>query len=517
MPERAPAPKAAANPSDLDKHQRVKKRLLSPLNKAMREKLRPVDWFSECLPEHVWWHAMVEIYGKDEGVTRAREVLDEIRKVVPNEVLVLGYVSDFRHVPEDKRAALAPKLRELMGPRWPMYGAVAKLSEANPMNWIFEPNPTVDEEMAELMLGKWVLDLGPRRGDAAAMAQFLVLAELARLKKLSINVDDKETRELLTKYPNVPDKNLAAGQIGAMSKAFLAGRASDSTWATDFWRENIKRTPCAIPPEEGPEEIASLEALRGANGLSHDGRRVLSSLRPRLRRCFRRALELDADRDVAEVVAGLASRAIRFAEDVARFPILRGGVWNHAAVRMMSDLTITASYLLQAPPEKARLYKAYGLGRLKLAHRHAQDMVAKTQADTDAADADKLAQAIEKLEKEANLERWDQLVDINVGDFEGRNILERAKEADHQDTHRLFTTMSDSVHATWGHVRMQDMELCRSPTHGGHWLPYRHPDKVAEMPLTFIVEMANALLQSLEKAWRPDPPEGETDTPERKP
>lgn len=112
-----------------------------------------------------------------------------------------------------------------------------------------------------------------------------------------------------------------------------------------------------------------------------------------------------------------------------------------------------------------------------------------------------MVRAVKGMEREANLEKMDMFVDINVGDWEGSNLRERATAIGLQDLHTVFGSMSDDVHASWVNVRMNDLALCMNPTHGGHYIPYRCPDRAVRTGLSLPVILVDDLLGTIEEAW----------------
>jgi hypothetical protein len=129
--------------------------------------------------------------------------------------------------------------------------------------------------------------------------------------------------------------------------------------------------------------------------------------------------------EVFNVLTALLARQATLAIEMASAPQL----WNaHSAplfLRAMTDVHITLAWILLDAKTRARQYIDHGLGQavLELEHRK------KRLESADESSKEDLKQMIRAYQAWIDAQRWNFLVEINVGAWSGKATREMAEEA----------------------------------------------------------------------------------------
>jgi hypothetical protein len=172
--------------------------------------------------------------------------------------------------------------------------------------------------------------------------------------------------------------------------------------------------------------------------------------------------------EVFNVLTALLARQATLAIEFASAPQL----WNyHSAplfLRAMTDVHITLSWILLDPRPRARQYIDHGLGQavLELEHRK------KLLESTDDGSKQELEQFIRAFEAWIDAQRWNFLVEVNVGAWSGKSTREMAQEAGILEFYNyVYTPFSQCAHSTWYHVGRFNSRPSESPLTGQLWMP----------------------------------------------
>jgi hypothetical protein len=183
--------------------------------------------------------------------------------------------------------------------------------------------------------------------------------------------------------------------------------------------------------------------------------------------------------EVFNVLTALLSRQATLAIELASAP----QIWNgHSAplfLRAMTDVHITLSWILLDPKLRSRQYIDFGLGQavLELEHRKKQfeSVVDDSKKDTE--------QIIRAGEAWINSQRWNFLVEVNVGAWSGKSTREMAQESGILDFYNyVYVPFSQCAHSTWYHVGRYNSGPSDSPLTRQLWLP-RIEDSASDVDL----------------------------------
>jgi hypothetical protein len=175
--------------------------------------------------------------------------------------------------------------------------------------------------------------------------------------------------------------------------------------------------------------------------------------------------------EVFSVLTALLARQATLAIEFVSAPQL----WNsHSAplfLRAMADVHITLSWILLDPETRARQYIDHGLGQAMLELEHRKNQMEPVDEDS----KESLKKIIRAYEVWINVQRWNFLVEVNVGAWSGKTTRQMAEEAGILDFYNyVYTPFSQCVHSTWYHVGRYNSGSSESPLTRQLWVPGIH-------------------------------------------
>lgn len=172
--------------------------------------------------------------------------------------------------------------------------------------------------------------------------------------------------------------------------------------------------------------------------------------------------------EVFNVLTALLARQATLAVELASVPRLWNGHSAPLFLRAMTDVHITLSWILLDPATRARQYIDHGLGQavLELEHRK------KRLESADDSSKEELIQMIEAYQAWIDTQRWNFLVEVNVGAWSGKTTRQMAEEAGILDFYNyVYTPFSQCAHSTWYHVGRYNSGPSESPLTRQLWMP----------------------------------------------
>jgi len=172
--------------------------------------------------------------------------------------------------------------------------------------------------------------------------------------------------------------------------------------------------------------------------------------------------------EVFNVLTALLARQATLAIELASAPQL----WNwHSAplfLRAMTDVHITLSWILLDPKTRARQYIDHGLGQAVLELEHRKKQLESTPEHS----KEDMSLMIKASESWINTQRWNFLVEVNVGAWSGKTTREMAEESGILDFYNyVYTPFSQCAHSTWYHVGRFNSGVSQSPLTRQLWMP----------------------------------------------
>jgi hypothetical protein len=199
---------------------------------------------------------------------------------------------------------------------------------------------------------------------------------------------------------------------------------------------------------------------------------LLKSIEERIRRELRLRCEAYTPNfempEVFNVLTALLARQSTLAIELASAPQL----WNpHSAplfLRAMADVHITLAWILLDAKTRARQYIEHGLGQAVLELEHRKNRM-ESADDGDQADLERI---IEGQKSWIDIQKWNFLVEVNVGAWSGKTTREMAEQAGLLDFYNhVYTPFSQCAHSTWYHVGRHNSGPSESPYTRLLWIP----------------------------------------------
>lgn len=460
----------------LNKHKR-KGKVLSPPYEFF-ENIERTAWSRDLLPEYLWMDAL---HQKFENLVELHQNFNKILDILDafidkEETILLGLISDFGKVPNEKRKELLKKNADLIKILFvDIIGHLLVLYPDCPAAWLI-PDEEKDRFKENLdyrvnSVVDSVIRLFPGK-DNEYCRELRILSLQRLLKHHKIYFSHQiELPKLLLKYPYQLTKEEKEQcerlSILTLNMYITTPKGSDKRefqWSKHFWRYNLKLSPCITDvfiKNDDTIEITK-EFVDGLNKYTDDNIKLLKRYLFENLKDFKYDL-YDPEKD--EVIIGLFSRIIRLCITFLKAPELWTQDVSKIFIRCILDSTIILKYLLrQDNNELYHKFLEYGRGREKLQILHSQDTYPEEKsAGTD--DSKGLA-------TELGSDFFIESLKINLGNWIDKNVRDMAIECDmHKEYVLIYNPTSEDVHGSWISVKKSSLMNCMNPLHRFHRIP----------------------------------------------
>ena len=438
------------NYSTIPEHKRQGKKLIPPLREIFEKDEPGASWLNERLPEMLWAILLVTHLPREYAINVFRQVAKYIEKLPKDDQfddvthtglanLSPEHLDDVLSIitaQQEQKEVLVPLLL-LDG----LPGQEAWIKTLNADNIEDDWSPfmvaverTIDHQTQESTDCRWLK----------------VLCQLVS-GKLRIGFENREDSEQRAKeilyYPDYG--NLS--RIESFIRATEIMSSSQSEWSAKFWDECLTKTPCLLPD---------------ANIVK--GKLVMGTTAERLGEVYNLLIEhthktratsgVDARHDT---VFGMGLYCLGLLQELLRV----GNCYSISArttLRTIAECNITLAYLAKKDDaELWRSYRAYGSGRAKLA------LLKLNESDDKPSYVD--AQTLERI---ANEDKWQELVDIDFSHWDKTDLRKMSIEANIKDVYdRFYDWTSTFTHGHWGAIRDAVFDTCHNPLHRLHRIP----------------------------------------------
>jgi len=233
----------------LSDHRRHKKTLLPPL--AQFQNFQLLDWEGFGIPEHLWLAYLMRNRTISEAAVLFNAACDIIDTCWPSDRndVFLGYISDFGHVPLEKRANLREQLladNEASAAFRDDFRVAMGLYPTGPAGWLGATAESPQEGLA--LLRPLVTSLRQARSQPTIHARVLGLNRLFKHNRISIAPEIAARGNLadgLASYPNTDEATTARVEQFArttLNMMLMSQRQPD--WGREFWRANFSFVGC---------------------------------------------------------------------------------------------------------------------------------------------------------------------------------------------------------------------------------------------------------------------------------
>lgn len=167
-----------------------------------------------------------------------------------------------------------------------------------------------------------------------------------------------------------------------------------------------------------------------------------------------------------EVVGAMLARGGSLACQLALNPSFRTVTVGRMMVRAIVENRINMSWVLVDLEPRTEMFRDYGLGQAKLS-------LEVLRAEGVGTEIQGYMETLAKDERDwLNSQKYEQFVDVNVGNWSGKTVRAMAQEVGLSDLYRtVYQPMSSSPHSTWHIVGQDNLEICPDPLHGAHHNP----------------------------------------------
>lgn len=460
----------------INNHKRKGKIFSSP--HIFLENVKPIAWDRDLLPEFIWMDALHQKFGNFVDLFRNfKKFLDMLDGYIDtDEILLLGLISDFGKIPEEKRDELLSNNSELIKELFvDTVGQILLLYPDCPALWLIpdEEKERIEEKSEDLVkevLNTLVRLYPGKESEYCRELRILPLQRILEHEKISF-VQQVEWPRLLPKYPNHLTKeekeecermailtlNMFIDNPGGPDKRIYH-------WSKHFWNHNLKLSPCVTNVLMKDDDFIKIteEFIKELNEYTDDNMKSLKKYLFDDLKNFKYEL-YDPTKD--EVIIGLFSRILRLCIAFLKTPELWRGDLSKVFIRCILDSTIVLKYLLKENDISLfQKFIEYGRGKEKLQILHSQDTY-PNEKSAGSDDSNELA-------TELGSDFFIEALKINVGNWIDKSARDMAIECNmHKEYALIYNPTSEDVHGSWLSIKKSSLMSCMNPLHRFHKVP----------------------------------------------
>lgn len=465
------------NSSSLSSHKLIKKELVAPLKQI---DFTMKSWFNDRIPEMLWalclYHGLGRIHTLDlfrkiinlymtkqdssgeitfSGIALLdKQTKDEIFEIFRKTPHALMYLSNLKVIQN------IPGIEE-----WP-------LEEIN------------DKDAAWSFLAHAIFLGTDHQSQEATDCRWLRFACMVAVGKLHLQT--KEQYDEIFGYPNIGDQRKVRPFIRSGELMFDAtdGGNNSVDWTKDFWENCFKDTTCIPKEAQIPTQKLNPSMLDSKN---------LQFLFRRLSLSYMKTIpstRADAKHEVAWGLALYAAGIVMQTVDSSDDDVL--GLFS---LRTVAEVAINLNYLIKRNDVELWLkFRDYGTGKAK------QTLL---KAEEDETPAHYIP--VEQLRLISNEDKWQEFVNIGIGDWSGESLRDRAVKYDFKEIYDMYYEWPSSFsHGQWSAIRFLVFGNCINPLHRFHRTP-KLPGMVRTVKYDLEI-LLNIILGMINSEY---PPEGD--------
>lgn len=434
--------------SGLDQHKRKGKLLVAPFN-SIGSNIRQTSWRDERLPDVLWIALLVRALPRERCLELFRAMFVQLKAL--NQDLGPTH-TDFAKLNEQVFDTL---LHPLLTDSKALY-ALAPLLVLQGLpdrhHWL-RHLPIIEIPNAFQALADAVAITTDHQSQEATDCRWVIVMFHFSLDRVHTGKFSEEFAEIAD-YPYRGDQRAVRPTIRAMELAMSLSPAAkrENEWPKAFWKESFAISPCIIArhKEVEPADTKAIAEALGSiyfEAINHFHRTLTTT-------------DVDARHDA---VFGLVLYGINLAITMNQgMSHLR--VQGRLAIRTLVECVIVLTYLVKRDEEGLwKKYRSYGTGQAKL------NLLKMIDLDDTEMPAHT---SLEELERLANEDMWQELVDINLGNWAGSDLRRISEEAGIKSIYdKYYGWPSGYVHGQWGAVRDTVFGQCLNPLHRFHRVP----------------------------------------------
>lgn len=169
------------------------------------------------------------------------------------------------------------------------------------------------------------------------------------------------------------------------------------------------------------------------------------------------------------VIGALLSRQVTLSLEMANSPNILNGHSAPLFLRAITDVHITASWILLDLEERAKKYIIHGLGEEKLLLEYYKKELEDKPDDPHKEEIQKM---IDIKSIWINSQRGEWAVEVNFGHWAQLDTRKMAQEADCEGMYKFsYKPFSQAAHNMWSHTSIYNSIQCKNPLHQYHLVP----------------------------------------------
>lgn len=263
-----------------------------------------------------------------------------------------------------------------------------------------------------------------------------------------------EILEPIVNYPNQGDQrkirpSIRAAEIGL---DYLVKR--ENKWPEEFWKENLKYTPCIEIPTRVPfkppqyqltvDKVEQVYSEIALNFLKSEANCLVNSKH--------------------DHVFGSGFYALSILKEILTIGNANG-ILGRLGLRTIVECYLTLAYLVKEDdPQKWASFRVFGSGQAKLT---------SLKIDENSSQPTYVSQ--EDLDAIANEDMWSEFLSIEIGHWDKTNLRNISIQSGQKDVYDMYYLWpSVFAHAHWGALRDTVFQTCGNPLHMMHRIPRKH-------------------------------------------
>ena len=468
----------------LEQHQRVKKKLLPPLNRMPGE-MKFSRWLDERMPEVLWACLVRAILPRYEALEVFREVVMIAREFVDSPArlpeLLPTHSNLAAHHPQLIQRIVQIVTRKPLG-----YAALRPLLaiESLPARDLWQAAVGVEPDPEELnTLADAIPDYLDHQSEHSTDVRWLLMLFGLLTKKVILPRTIEERVEEVWEFPNRGDLRKVRPFIRSGEQMlWIAAGDQDPQfpWSAQFWQECHERTSCIVvglepmnKPEPRSSEIGPVVA-EAVNALSEHWIKTSKTT----------SVDAVHEGTFTFVLYSLTCLLEMLGPNRRR-------VAGRLLLRTIAECRITLAYLQRKnDPDLWTKFRKYGVGQAKLILLKLKEAARPPHSIS-----------LETLERLANEDVWQEFVDIDLGNWAGIDLRKMAEESGTKavyDAH--YGWNSGFAHGHWSAMRDVTLTTCLNPLHRAHRVPAADDRSLGDV-VPDALELVEAMIADLLRAY----------------
>ena len=426
--------------------------MVPPVMQVLGDKLEFNSWMNDRLPEMLWASLILASNERREAFQEFFRILNFVGDHERREELQNLTISGIAELEEELR-------KEVIGfivsePRTSEALSTLLIFESLPSRadwgeYIPYPNPSPDLLMTAV--GGTLFHQSPEATDC----RWVWMAGMVAAGQIHINKELSDYVEAMTNYPNLEPGDPNGARVRASEGGISKLAYAKSTWPENFWREAWEKSPCFQLASPSLDEQVQ----------SSTTRQRISDLIKNLEGHWNQTHSTTAVDAKHDAVFGMAFYALRILTEMMAFGI-SSGILSRLGLRTLLELRINLKHLTDAnDTELWRKWRQYGTGQAKLSSLKLEDSEEPPRYVD-----------IETIERIASEDLWDELLNIDIGNWANKDLRKLSEQAQLKDTYdQYYPWTSAYSHGAWGAIRETSFQNCGNPLHRMHRYPERQP------------------------------------------